>query len=141
MNPAGSCDRDRRAGEEICLLSGAAGRNLPLGRRCSEILLNRHLGCVRLNRIMEQSEIKTTDPCPSCGQPMEPVHFGPNPAGLVVYHGEPPDGILERLAEPFIGSRLSDESGISILARSRHRYQYPAMHCPRCRQIIVRYGS
>ena len=91
--------------------------------------------------MMEQPEIKMTEPCPNCGQPMQPVHFGANPAGLVVYHGDPPNGILERLAEPFIGSQLSDESGMPILARLRQGYRYPAMHCQGCHQIILRYRT
>lgn len=86
-----------------------------------------------------QAETKANERCPDCGQPMEPVHFGANPAGMVVYHGDPPHGILERLAEPFLGSKLTDESGRSILAR--FGYQCPAMHCPGCHQIIVRYRT
>jgi hypothetical protein len=78
--------------------------------------------------------------CPKCGQLLERVHFNSGPEGLIVYHGEPPTGILARLAEPFIGSPLRTESGKPALGGYRPGYKFPALHCPRCREITIRYG-
>ena len=70
---------------------------------------------------------------------MEAVHFTTDAAGLILYHGAPPDGILARLAEPFVGSLVTDESGVPILARFKQGYRFPAAHCQGCHQIILRY--
>jgi hypothetical protein len=44
-----------------------------------------------------------------------------------------------RLAEPFVGSFVTDESGVPILARFKQGYRFPAAHCHGCHQIILRY--
>ena len=87
----------------------------------------------------EDSEVETVGRCPDCGQPMEVVHFSTDAAGLILYHGAPPDGILARLAEPFVGSLVTNDSGAPILTRFKQGYRFPAAHCPDCHQIILRY--
>jgi hypothetical protein len=70
---------------------------------------------------------------------MEPVHFRGDGFGLIVLHGPPPDGLAARLLEPFTDSPVTTESGQPILWGMRAGHQFPAQHCPHCRQIILRY--
>ena len=88
-----------------------------------------------------QKEAKTepAEVCPRCGALMEPVHFRNHATGVVVYHGEPPAGLLGQLAEVFTGSLVRTESGEPVLFGFKQGYQVPGMHCKHCRQITIRY--
>jgi hypothetical protein len=70
---------------------------------------------------------------------MEPVHFQGDGAGLTVFHGPPPAGLAARLLEPVTGSLVTTEGGAPILWGGRAGHKFPALHCPHCRQIILRY--
>jgi hypothetical protein len=89
-----------------------------------------------------QQEAKTepTEVCPKCGKLMEPIHFSNDPAGLLVYHGPPPAGLLGQLAQLFTGSLVRTESGSPVLFGFDRGYQVPGMHCKHCRQITIRYS-
>src|SRR5438045_1271597 len=64
-----------------------------------------------------EKEVKTepAEVCPSCGKPMEPVYLSNDFAGMLVYHGESPAGLLGRLAQVFTGSLVRTESGEPVL--------------------------
>ena len=88
-----------------------------------------------------QKEAKTepVEVCPRCGEPMELVHLSSDPAGLLVYHGVPPAGLLGQIAQIVTGSLVRTESGAPVLF-GFERGQVPGMHCQHCRQITIRYG-
>jgi hypothetical protein len=86
-------------------------------------------------------ETKSTEPCPKCGQPMEPVHFISGPGDLVVYHGEPPEGFFGSLGEVLTSSPVCTETGMPVLFGVKEGFKFPAKHCKNCRQITIPYGS
>ena len=90
--------------------------------------------------MQQETKAESAKFCPTCGQPMEPVHFIAGVSGLLVLHGEPPDGIVARLLEPFTGSLVKSESGMPVLAAIKEGHKFPGMHCKHCRQIIIHYG-
>jgi hypothetical protein len=91
--------------------------------------------------MQEETKAESANRCPTCGQPMEPVHFNADWSGLLVLYGDPPDGIVEKVLEPFTGSLVKTESGMPVLAGVKEKHRFPAMHCKHCRQIILRYSS
>jgi len=88
----------------------------------------------------KEAKTEPAEVCPRCGEPMELVHFGADPAGLLVFHGAPPAGLLELMARIVTGSRVRTESGAPVLFGFASG-QVPGMHCKHCRQITVRYSA
>jgi len=90
-----------------------------------------------------QNEAKATsaDHCLKCGQKTEPVYFNAGAGGLLVFNGEPPTGLIEKLVEAFTGSLACTESGMPLFAPVKERYYVPGVHCKHCRQITVRYSQ
>jgi hypothetical protein len=89
--------------------------------------------------MQEETKAESARFCPTCGQPMEPVHFIAGGQGLLVFHGEPPAGLIAQLLEPFTGSLVKSESGMPVLAAVKEGHKFPGLHCKGCRQIILRY--
>ena len=89
-----------------------------------------------------QNEGKDTsaDLCLKCSRPTEPVYFNAGSGGLIVFHGEPPSGLMEKLMEPFTGSLACTDSGMPLFAPIKEGYYIPGMHCKHCRQITIRYS-
>ncbi len=90
--------------------------------------------------MQKETKSEPVECCPTCGQPMEPVHFIGAGQGLIVFHGDPPDGILGQILEPFTGSLVKSASGMPVLAAIKEGHKYPGKHCKHCRQIILRYS-
>ncbi len=89
--------------------------------------------------MQKEATTKPAEACPRCGEPLEPVHINAGAVGLIVYHGEPPEGVLAQLAEVFTGSLVRDESGMPVLMGFKQGYKWPGLHCKRCRQITLSY--
>ena len=87
------------------------------------------------------TKVESAEACPWCGQPMERVYFRNAGTGVLVYHGEPPAGLLGMFSEVVTGSLVRTESGEPVLFGAERGSQVPGLHCKHCRQITIRYDG